>query len=179
MKTPRNRKKAFRVDCVNCHCTQDSLRIACNQCHRALYSNMEEQEMQLITEKVEAMETALTLIEAPAADKATPYQPIDNAWDAYKALKGYTFLPGMTAYLDRVLEVLLPIKVRLMERTLKANWAFLFVLAAFPIITLLFKLHWSISILLLLPAAVWLLVTLKAAKDLQRTRDRMTQIQST
>jgi len=139
---------------------------------------MEEQEMLLIAEKVDAMEAALALIEAPVADKANPYQPIDNAWAAYKALKGYTFLPGMVAYLDRVLEVLLPIKVRLMERTLKANWAFMFVLTAFPVITLLFKLHWSIGILLLLPALVWLLVTLKAAKDLQRTRDRMAQIKS-
>lgn len=176
MKAPKNRIKAFRVGCGTCHATQDALRYACVQCGSRLYANMEEAEMQDIAQKVGAMEAALTMIEAPTPAKGNPYNPIDKAWECYQALKGYTYLPGMIAYLDRVLEVLLPIKVRLMERTLKANWMFLGVMGLFPLVTLLFRMHWTIAVLLLFPAIMWLLVTLKAKRDLERTRDRLTKI---
>jgi hypothetical protein len=176
MKAPKNRIKAFRVDCVNCHSTQDALRFACSACQQRLYTNMEEAELQAVGAQVAAMEQALAQVEAPQPAKGSPYAPIDSAWAAYKALRGYTYIPGMVHYLDRVLEVLLPIKVRLLERTLKANWVFLVVLVAFPLVTLVFRMHWTMPIMLLLPAIVWLLVTLKARSELVRTRKRLAQI---
>jgi hypothetical protein len=176
MKAPKNRKKAFRVDCANCHATQDSLQFSCSQCRKPLYANMEEGEMKTIAEQVASMEAALADIEAPKQDKGNPYAPVDQAWASYKALKGYTYLPGMTPYLDRVLEVLLPIKLRLLQRTMKANWIFLAVLLAFPLVTALFGMHFSITGLLLLPAVAWTWIALKATQDMRRTRARITQI---
>jgi hypothetical protein len=176
MKAPKNRKKAFRVDCANCHATQDSLQFACNQCRKPLYANMEADEMSAIAEHVASMELALTQIESPIQDKSKPYAAVDEAWATYKGLGKYAYLPGMKAYLDRVLEVLLPIKLRLLQRTAKANWIFLAVLLAFPMVTALFRMPFSISGLLLLPAVAWTWIAFKASQDVKRTRLRIAQI---
>jgi hypothetical protein len=178
MKTPKNRKKAFRVACANCNATQDALRYACNQCNQRLYSNMEEQEMVDIAAKVASMEEALTYLEAPAAHKGNPYDPVDKAWAAYKVLRPYTYIPGMSSYLDRMLEVLLPIKIRLIQRTLKANWLFWILLVAFPLVTIVAGMNWMVTAMLFLPALVWLFLTLKVRKDLLATRARLAQITS-
>jgi hypothetical protein len=176
MKAPKNRKKAFRVDCVNCHATQDSLRLHCGQCHKPLYTNIDASEMEVVTGKVAAMEEALDRLGAPVPEKGSPYDPADRAWATYKSLRTYHYLPGMADYLNLVLEVLLPLKVHLLMRTVRANWIFLAVMLAFPLVTALFRMHFSITVLLLLPAAVWALVALKATKDLNRTRERLAQI---
>jgi hypothetical protein len=176
MKPPKNRKKAFRVDCINCHSTQDALHYTCSQCRNRLYTNMEEAEMQSISAKVDAMEQTLIDLDLPPAKKGNPFEPVDKAWLAYKELRTYAYIPGMTAYLDRVLEALLPIKIALLQRNMKANWMFLALLVGFPLVTLAFGMNWTVTVLLLLPAAVWLFVTYKAVKDLKRTRDRLAQI---
>ena len=132
--------------------------------------------MQTIAEQVAAMELALAEIDAPLQDKGNPYAPVDRAWASYKDLKGLTYIPGMIQYLDRVLEVLLPIKLRLLQRTVKANWIFLTVLLAFPLVTLLFGMHFSITTMLFLPAIAWTWITYKARQDMQRTRARIAQI---
>lgn len=178
MKSPKNRKKSFRVDCINCHSTQDSLLFSCTQCKQRLYTNMEAEELSLIAQQVDEMEGILAEIENPKDKKGNPYQPVDRAWAAYRTLRASAFMPGMPAYLDRVLEVLLPTKVRLLQRTLKANWIFLGILSVFPIVTLLFRFHAAIVATLAVPALVWLVVTLKAANDLKRTKARLEQASS-
>lgn len=176
MKSPKNRKKAFRVHCANCHATQDSLRFACSQCNHRLYANMEADEMKAICDQVEAMEQSLDGIEGTTKQKAKPYEGMDQAWVTYRALRQFHYLPGMTAYLDRILEVLLPIKLRLMQRTVKANWIFMGVMVTFPLVTLIFGLHPMVTGLLALPAVVWLLVTFKAIGDLRKTKAKLDQI---
>jgi hypothetical protein len=174
MKPPKNRKKAFRVHCPNCHASQDSLSFACVQCGKRLYSNMEADELQGVTDKVKVMEGLLDQMENPG--KGNPYAPMDKAWETYRGLRSFTYLPGMPYYLDRVMEVLLPLKMRLLQRTVKANWVFLVVLGAFPLVTLAFGMHAMVTGFLALPALAWLLVTLRAARDLQKTKARLAQI---
>lgn len=184
MGAPKNPRKAFRVACVNCHTTQDSLRHACTACAKPLYSNMTAEEMAEVLAKVDQMEAFMAAFEGKAAvaegdkKKSNPYTPMDKAWEGYRALRGYTYIPGMVPYLDSILLQLLRLKVPLMERTVKANSIFLVVMLAFPLVTLIFGLHWTVSVLLLLPAVMWLFITLKARKDLQRTRDRLHQLES-
>lgn len=175
MKSPKNRKKSFRVDCMNCHSTQDSLRYACAQCRQKLYTNMDQEELDGIVEKVNEMEGILTEIEQPGPRKGNPYTPVDKAWAVYRALRGFHYLPGMPAYLDQVLEMLLPFKLSLLRRTVKANWMFLGILAAFPIVSLLMGVHLMVIGLLAMPALVWLIVALKAANDLKKTKIRLAQ----
>ena len=123
------------------------------------------------------METVLADLESPKKqDKGSPYEPMDKAWAIYRKLRSYSYLPGMPEYLDRVLEVLLPIKLQLMKRTVKANWIFLAMLSVFPLVTLIFRMNGIVIGLLALPAIVWFLVTMKAANDLKRTQQRLTQI---
>ncbi|MFN8397417.1 MAG: hypothetical protein U0176_22530 [Bacteroidia bacterium] len=183
MKSPKNRKKYFRVHCANCHATVDSLLYTCPQCRNRLYTNMEEGELQLIEEKVAEMEEHLVALEGPPPSKqkpgeSNPYQPLDQAWAVYRSLRTHSYLPGMTAYLDRVLEALLPFKLRLQERTLRANWVFLIILVAFPVLTLAIGMKPMIVGLLALPAIVWAIVTFRAARDLRLTKARLAQISS-
>ena len=176
MKSPKSRKKSFRVDCGSCHATQDSLRFACAQCKQRLYTNVDEAELDLVVANVAQMEAILVELEQPGPRKGNPYEPVDKAWEFYRALRKFHFLPGMPAYLDNVLEALLPFKLKLLQRTVKANWMFLIVLVEFPIVAALFKMPLMIVGLLALPAVVWLMVALKAGNDLKKTKLKMDQI---
>lgn len=181
MKSPKNRKKSFRVHCANCHATVDSLLYACTQCRKPLYTNMEEGELKLIAEKVAEMEEHLTALEGPPPSKqkpgeSNPYQPLDQAWAVYRSLRTHSYLPGMTAYLDRILEALLPFKLSLQQRTFRANLIFLVILVAFPALTLAIGMKPVVVGLLALPAIVWAIVTFRAYRDLRLTRDRLSQI---
>jgi hypothetical protein len=108
MKTPKSRKKSFRVDCASCHATQDSLRYACAQCKQRLYTNVEQDELEGVVANVAEMEAILSELEKPSPQKGNPYDPVDKAWTVYRGLRRFQFLPGMPAYLDGVLEALLP-----------------------------------------------------------------------
>jgi hypothetical protein len=176
MKTPKSRKKSFRVDCGSCHATQDSLRYACAQCKQRLYTNVEQDELEGVVANVAEMEAILSELEKPSPQKGNPYDPVDKAWSVYRGLRRFQFLPGMPAYLDGVLEALLPFKVKLLQRTVKANWMFLVVLVIFPIVAALFGLPMMIVGLLALPPFGWLWVALKAGNDLKKTKAKLTQI---
>ena len=140
---------------------------------------MESDELKDITGKVAEMEDLLVALESPKTGKGNPYEPMDRAWAIYRKLRSYSYLPGMPDYLDRILEVLLPIKLHLMKRTVKANWIFLAMLLVFPLVTLIFRMNGIVIGLLVLPALIWFLVTMKAANDLKRTKERLGQIAST
>lgn len=176
MKSPKNRKKWFRVDCGHCHATQNSLLFACGHCKQRLYTNMEADELGAIGSKVDGMEMLLEAVEHPASRKGSPYQPLDQAWETYRALRTHAYLPGMTAYLDSVLAVLLPIKLRLLQRTVKANWVFFGVLVAFPLVAGVFGMGLMMVGLLALPAVAWMWVAFKAVGDLKKAKSRLAQI---
>jgi hypothetical protein len=163
------------VDCRNCHSTQSSLQFACAQCQQRLYANMEEDELAKIAAMVERMEALLDGWVSPQGTSGSPYEPMDKAWATYRSLKSHHYLPGMPAYLDRTLEILLPVKLHLMKRTVRANWIFLGVMLLFPLVTAITGMGATVTGLLALPAVAWTFVVVKALKDLKRTQQRITQ----
>jgi hypothetical protein len=184
MKSPKSRIKLLRVACGNCNSTQDSVVYACTNCGKRMYSNVEETEIADIVAHVEEQEALLTAMETPLSKKDAkdpkknnPYAGMDRAFVVYRALRKYSYMPGMKDYLDRVLEVLIPLRITVLERTVKANKVFALVLVAFPIVALILGMHWMVAVFLFLPAVAWVFITIKATKDLQKARDHLQKIQ--
>ena len=176
MKETKNRRKLLRMSCVNCHATQDSLNFECRQCKKPLYSNMAHDEMAIVQKEVAHLEECLLQIEQPQEKHANPYPSMDKAFKHYQAIRPFAYLPEMPNYLDRVLEVLIPLRINILKKTLRANLIFSIVLFLFPILAFIFQVHWWLVAILLMPAIVWLFVSLKARSDLQRAEQHLAKL---
>jgi hypothetical protein len=170
MKAPKNRTKVLRVACGMCKATQDSLNAKCTQCGHPLYSNMDEPELQQIRAWVNAAEEGLQKIENEEKTKSNPYLHYDAVREALRELRAHAYLPGMTEYLAAARKVLLPYQVRLMENTTKANIVFCVVLTLFAAIPILLGWPSIVSTLMLMPALVWLGLTLRTVGKLKKTK---------
>lgn len=170
MKNPKNRTKFLRVQCGMCKATQDSLNAQCTACANPLYTNVTPEELTAIRDQVQATEQLIEQLEQGTTPKDSPYTPLDKLQTHYKNLKAYHYIPGMTDYIGTVRQVLLPYKVRIMQTTLKANIIFGFALLGFALIP--FALGWptTISLLMLLPAIVWLFLIYRAMTALKKAR---------
>lgn len=176
MKGAKSRRKILRIACANCHATQDSLHYACKQCDKPLYSNMAQDEMKIVHAEVEHLEECLKEIEKPAEKHANPYIPMDKAFKHYQAIRPFAYLPEMPNYLDRVLEVLIPLKITVLRKTVRANLIFAVVLILFPLISFIAGMHWMLGVTLMLPVIVWVFVTLRAINDLRRAEKHFEKI---
>lgn len=163
----KNARKHLRVQCGNCGNTQDSLRVQCSSCKADLHPDVSSQDLARIKGDVEALEEALVAAENPGAN---PYGPVDTAYQQLKALDLHPDYPGLQAYLAAVRQKLLPFKIALLQRTLKANLVFLVVLTMFPIVPLLVGWPPLLSGLMTLPVLVWGGISVKAYLDLQKAQ---------
>lgn len=178
MKEAKSRRKLLRVNCLNCNATQDALHFACAQCNKPLYANMGEDEIASVIQEIDGLEAALAEIEKPAEKYANPYVHMDKAFKHYQVLRGFAYLPEMPNYLDRVLEILIPLRIRVLRKTANANLVLTAVLLLFPLVTFVAGLHWTLGAILVLPAIVWIFVTLRAFNDLKRAQLHLSKISS-
>lgn len=178
MKEAKSRRKLLRVDCLKCGSTQDALRLHCAACGNLVYANLSEDELLEVNADVDALEALLSEIEAPKEKHANPYVPMDKAFQHYKRLRKFEFIPAMSKYLEKVLEVLIPLRIKVLEKTMKANLLFAIFLFSLPAICILFKVKLFVVLLMLMPAIAWLFVTLKAKKDLDKARLRLQKAQN-
>ena len=135
-------------------------------------------EMEIVHSEVEELEECLIEIEQPADKHANPYIPMDKAFKHYQAIRPFAYLPEMPNYLDRVLEVLIPLRITVLRKTVRANLLFAVVLFLFPIGSFALGMHWILGGTLLLPAIVWVFVTFKAMNDLKRAEKHLAKISS-
>lgn len=168
MKPPKNRLKLLRVACPNCKAQQDSLNAVCAQCSNSLYSNLSAEELSGTRAKVEALEAVLERIEQGKTDRKDPYKDHDDARKLLKELKGRDYLPGMKDYLAAGRKIQLPFQIHLMGRTVRANIVFSFILLGFAALPFLFKWEFSVSGLMMLPALIWIGITVKAWLSLRK-----------
>ena len=178
MKEAKSRRKLLRISCVNCHATQDSLRYVCTQCEKPLYTNMASDEIEIVHSEVELLEECLHEIEQPAEKHANPYVPMDKAFKHYQAIRPFAYLPEMPGYLDRVLEVLIPLRIGVLRKTVRANLLLAIILFLFPIGSFALRMHWVLGVILLIPAMVWVFVTVRAMNDLKRAERHLAKISS-
>jgi hypothetical protein len=157
-----------------CKSTQDSLNVSCSHCGNALYTNMEATELAHVKSQVQDLEDRLRKIELGEKGKANPYEHHDAARQLVKTLKGVAYLPGMPAYLAAVRQVMLPYQVRLLENTMRANLVFCAILAGFALLPMALGWPFSVTGLMLMPALVWVGVTLRAYTTLRKARAELT-----
>jgi hypothetical protein len=177
MKEAKSRRKLLRVDCLKCGSTQDALRSHCGACGNLIYANLSEEELGEVNASVDALEELLGQIEAPKEKHANPYIPMDKAFQHYKTLRKFEYIPAMSRYLEKVLEVLIPLRIKVLEKTTKANLLFAIFLFSLPAICILFKVKLFVVVFMLLPAVAWLFVTYKAKRDLDKARQRLLKAQ--
>jgi hypothetical protein len=134
---------------------------------------MTEEELIPVRDAIDSLELVLNRIEQGQSPRQDPYSDHDLALKQIRDLKRHQFIPGMSAYLAACKKVLLPFRIGLMEKTLRANLVFCLVLLGFAAAPMLLKWPSSVTFLMCLPAAVWIFVTLKAYAGLRAAISEM------
>lgn len=174
-KKPKNRRKLLRMNCPACGAGQNSLHPKCTSCGETLYTDADS--IGQVSDMVDTLEELLRFLETPTMRAGSPYKPVDRSFGLLRDLRRYMAVPGMPDYLKTSRRTLLPFKVRLLRNQLKANVIFAVVLVAFPTLPLVLGWPPMIALLMLMPAAVWLVVTGKAWIDLNKAKKELNALE--
>lgn len=170
-KKQKNARKSLRMNCPQCGASQDSTRVQCGSCNKDLHPDLDSETLAKVGGDVAAWEEAFKMVQDP--DKATPYQPIDQAVAIMKRLSHHRGFPGMAPFLKEAGLQLLPYEVALMKRTLNANLVLLGILIMFA--TLPLMIGWPLIIvgLMLLPVVGWGTITFKAYRQYSSAKSKL------
>lgn len=166
---PQNRRKLLKRKCPHCQSVQDLFADTCRACNQNLLLDGESEIRDKIAALVDDVEGSIDELEGGKA-QAGAYKQLDKAAKALRVLKTYETLPGMTAYTDAAKQLLQPYRIQSLQATLKGNLVMMALLMVFPLLPLL--MGWDIRIIgiMFLPATFWVVITLKALRDLQNAK---------
>jgi RNA polymerase subunit RPABC4/transcription elongation factor Spt4 len=178
MKKPKNRRKLLRTKCLKCHQVEDSLQVNCSNCGNAFFT---EDSMDLLNDlqsDVSELEILLASLEDPDVKHQNPYTPVDNSFRLIRKLRSNQQIPGMSDYLVAAREVLLPYKVGVLRKTLRANSLVLVMLCLFPIVPLFLGWALMVPLLLALPPLVWAYLLWRTRNDLLKAEQDLSDSQT-
>ena len=169
MEKKKNRRKILQTRCGACNTTQDPFRLNCKKCKADLPDG---EEAMRYKEDIDEIEQTIKNLEAPGRKFGNPYVPVDRVKVLAKELSGVGGKWGLGAYSKAAMEGVKPHEMALHRSTLKANLILLMILSLIPVMPL--ALGWSpmVTLLMLLPAALWAGVTLKAFLTLRKAGRR-------
>lgn len=165
-KSAPNPHKLIRMPCPSCGKPQDIWRENCSHCKAAI---LEDGERESLRDKVDALEEAVKATTFKT-NQGNPYKPFDDAFALVKKLEPHANVEGMKPWLQSVKDRLREPHLKLHRATVRAN---VIAMMAFIVIAVLPQLvGWSpmVSLILALPAAFWLGVTIKAYMDLNKAK---------
>lgn len=178
MKKPKNRRKLLRTKCLNCHQVEDSLQIKCSKCDNAFFTDESLDLLDELKTDVDALEILLASLEDPKVKHQNPYTPVDESFKLIRKLRSNSQIPGMSDYLVAARAVLLPYKVGVLRKTLRANTLVLIMLCLFPLVPLFLGWAPMVPLLLALPVLVWSYLLWRTRNDLLKAEQDLANSES-